>query len=83
VTALRTEPRLADPDGFFAALVEAHRGLDDAASRRLDARLVILLANHIGDEAVLREASRWRAQRARGTDHRKPAAPAAPSPPRA
>ncbi len=54
--ALRTEPRLADPDGFYAALMEAHRGLDDDASRRLDARLVILLANHIGDEAVLREA---------------------------
>lgn len=56
MTALRTEPRLADPDSFYAALMEAHRGLDDAASRRLDARLVILLANHIGDEAVLREA---------------------------
>ena len=53
---LRTEPRLADPDGFYAALMEAHRDLDDDASRRLDARLVILLANHIGDEAVLREA---------------------------
>ena len=36
--------------------MEAHRGLDDDASRRLDARLVILLANHIGDDAVLREA---------------------------
>lgn len=56
MTALRTDPRLANPDGFYAALMEAHRGLDDAASRRLDARLVILLANHIGDEAVLREA---------------------------
>ena len=56
MTALRTEPRLADPDGFYAALMEAHRGLDDDASRRLDARLVILLASHIGDEAVLREA---------------------------
>ncbi|CAA9271075.1 MAG: hypothetical protein AVDCRST_MAG08-3201 [uncultured Acetobacteraceae bacterium] len=53
---LRTEPRIADPDGFYAALMEAHRGLDDAASRRLDARLVILLANHIGDDAVLLEA---------------------------
>ena len=53
---LRTEPRLVDPDGFYAALVEAHRDLDEAASRRLDARLVILLANHIGDDAVLREA---------------------------
>ncbi len=56
MTTLRTEPRLADPDGFYAALMEAHRGLNDAASRRLDARLVILLANHIGDGAVLREA---------------------------
>ena len=53
---LRTEPRIADPDGFYAALMEAHRGLDDAASRRLDARLVILLANHIGSLDVLRQA---------------------------
>ena len=56
MTALRTKPRLADPDGFYAALMEAHRDLDEVASRRLDARLVILLANHIGDDAVLREA---------------------------
>ena len=56
MTALRTEPRLADADDFYASLMEAHRGLDEAASRRLDARLVILLANHIGDDAVLREA---------------------------
>lgn len=53
---LRTEPRLADPDGAYAALMEAHRGLDPAVSRRLDAKLVILLANHIGDAAVLRQA---------------------------
>lgn len=56
MTGLRTEPRLADPDGFYAALMEAHRGLDREASRRLDAKLVILLANHIGEDAVLREA---------------------------
>ena len=56
MTSLRTEPRIADPDGFYAALMDAHRGLDAAASRRLDARLVILLANHIGEDAVLREA---------------------------
>lgn len=53
---LDTTPRLADPDALFAELVEAHRGLDAAASRRLDARLVLLLANHIGDAAVLRQA---------------------------
>jgi hypothetical protein len=53
---LRTEPRLTDPDGFYEALIEAHRDLTPAESRRLDARLVLLLANHIGDLPVLREA---------------------------
>ncbi len=55
---LSTEPRLGDPDGFYAALMEAHRDLDEAASRRLDAALVLLLANHIGDTSVLEEAIR-------------------------
>ena len=77
MTALRTEPRLADPDGFYAALMEAHRGLDDAASRRLDARLIILLANNIGDDAVLREAIAL--ARAAGAGDR-PEAPATPAP---
>ncbi len=49
-------PRLADPDGLFAALVAAHDGLDPAASRRLDAALVLLLANHIGDDGVVLHA---------------------------
>ncbi len=53
---LHREPRIADPDGFYQALMDAHRGLDEAASRRLDARLVLILANQIGDMAVLREA---------------------------
>ncbi len=53
---LDTTPRLTDPDAIFALLVEAHRGLDAAASRRLDARLVLILANHIGEDAVLRQA---------------------------
>ena len=53
---LATDPRLADPDALYEALMAAHRDLDEAASRRLDAALVILLANHIGDAAVVREA---------------------------
>ena len=53
---LDLSPRLADPDGLFAALVAAHDGLDPAASRRLDAALVLLLANHIGDGDVVRDA---------------------------
>ena len=54
--SLDTSPRLDDPDALFEALVEAHRDLDPEASRRLDARLILLLANHIGSVAVVREA---------------------------
>ncbi len=53
---LDLSPRLSDPDGLFAALVAAHEGLDPPASRRLDAALVLLLANHIGDAGVVLEA---------------------------
>lgn len=53
---LRTDPRIDDPDALYAALMEAHRELDAAASRKLDAKLILLLANHIGDLEVLREA---------------------------
>ncbi len=52
------QPRLRDPDAVFAALVSAHEGLDEAASRRVDAALVLLLANHIGDDAVVLDAIR-------------------------
>ena len=47
---------LPDPDGFYAALVAAHQGLPDEASELLNARLVLILANHIGDPEVLCEA---------------------------
>ncbi|MEO0361725.1 MAG: DUF2783 domain-containing protein, partial [Pseudomonadota bacterium] len=46
---LTTSPNLADPDGAYAALLAAHRGLSDAESHALNARLVLILANHIGD----------------------------------
>ena len=55
---LDLSPRLLDPDALFAALVAAHDGLDPAASRRLDAQLVLLLANHIGDADVVMDAIR-------------------------
>ena len=47
---------LPDPDGFYAALVAAHQGLPDEASELLNARLVLILANHVGDLEALREA---------------------------
>jgi hypothetical protein len=50
---MRTEPNIPDPDGFYAALVAAHEGLTDADSAALNARLVFLLANQIGDQQVL------------------------------
>ena len=43
-------------DTFYEMLIAAHEGLDDEASQRLNARLVLMLSNHIGDLRVLREA---------------------------
>lgn len=43
-------------DDFYEMLIEGHRGLGDEASELMNARLVLLLANHIGDLRVLREA---------------------------
>lgn len=43
-------------DAFYEALLAAHEGLDDADSAALDARLVLILANQVGDIGVLREA---------------------------
>ena len=53
---LITEPNLDAPDEFYEALIEAHRDLEPERSHALNARLVLLLANHLGDLAVLREA---------------------------
>ena len=63
------EPHFADPgqpspyghmaaDAFYAELLQAHDGLTETQSAMLDARLVLLLANHIGDLGVLRAALR-------------------------
>ena len=47
---------IADGDGVYAALIEAHRGLTAADSAALNARLVLLLANHIADAEIISEA---------------------------
>jgi len=54
--ALSTASNFAKPDDAFRAIVEAHRGLNEEQSADLDAALVLILANHIGDIEVLREA---------------------------
>jgi Protein of unknown function (DUF2783) len=53
---LITDNRFPDPDAAFRLIVEAHRGLSDKESQALNARLVLLLANHAGEIAVLRQA---------------------------
>ena len=53
---LDTSARLTVPDDFYQALIDLHRGLTDEQSELLNARLILLLANHIGDMDLLREA---------------------------
>jgi len=52
---LNSAPNIADPDGFYEAWLNAHEHLSDADSAELDARLVLLLANQLGDQELLLE----------------------------
>jgi len=56
VFMLNIQPNIANPDGFYEALIESHRGLSPEQSAMLNAKLILLLANHLGDLGVLREA---------------------------
>jgi len=56
MTMLNTEANLSSPDDFYQELIDAHRDLSAAQSALLNARLILLLANHVGDLAVLRQA---------------------------
>jgi hypothetical protein len=56
MSRLDTETPMVDCDGFYAALLAAHEGLDKAQSDALNARLVLILANIIGDPETLRAA---------------------------
>ncbi len=67
ITLLKTDPNFHEPgrrffrdfspgDDFYEALIEAHNGLTDEQSEALNARLILVLANHIGDLRVLGEA---------------------------
>ena len=50
---MKSEPGIVDPDGFYEVWVAAHEGLSESESADLDARLVLLLANQLGDLQVL------------------------------
>ena len=53
---LKTEPNLPSPDDFYEQVIAMHRGLSDVESALVNAKLVLLLANHVGDAEVLTQA---------------------------
>ncbi len=53
---LNLDPNLTDPDGFYEALLQAHEGLSEEESAAYNARLILILANQIGGQDVLRAA---------------------------
>jgi hypothetical protein len=52
---LAGEPRLRDPDAFYARLISLHDGLSQDESNRLNAAIILMMANQIGDDALLQE----------------------------
>jgi len=53
---LTLDANLPDPDGFYDEFLALHEGLSEPESAALNTRLILILANHIGDRSVLREA---------------------------
>lgn len=60
--ALKLDPNFDDPDGFYATLIQTHDGLSEEQSNALNARLIMVLANHIGDQKILKQALEVAAQ---------------------
>jgi len=58
MSELNTQANIKAPDEFYAKLLAVHEGLSKAESDAFNARLILLLANHIGDRQVLSEALR-------------------------
>ncbi len=69
MTDLILQPNIPDPDGFYAELLALHEGLSDQESAAANARLILILANHIGDRRVLTEA--FAAARATGREEQE------------
>ncbi|MBR9908974.1 MAG: DUF2783 domain-containing protein [Gammaproteobacteria bacterium] len=64
---LQTDLRINSPDDFYQELIELHAGLSDDESQKLNARLILILANHIGDITVLRQAFQYARPRDAGS----------------
>lgn len=56
MTSLNTQPNFPSPDDFYELLIDSHRDLSTKQSHALNAALVLLLANHIGDPDVINDA---------------------------
>ena len=55
---LNLNPNIEDPDGFYKELIDSQRQMSDAEAAMMNCKLVLLLANHIGDREVIRAALR-------------------------
>ncbi len=53
---LNLDPNIARPDDFYEKLIDMQRGLSDDEVQLVNARLILVLANHIGDMDVLEQA---------------------------
>lgn len=62
---LRTDLGVENPDDFYAQLIEMHEGLSDAESHKLNAKVILMLANHIGDAEVLNETLTYAREKSR------------------
>jgi len=54
-TIMKTDLNLQDADGFYEQLLNAHEGLSADQSEQLNMRLILLLANQVGDASILRD----------------------------
>jgi hypothetical protein len=59
---LITTPNISDPDGFYAELLDLHNQHDKTTSDAINAQLILILANHIGDREILKQAFALAAQ---------------------
>ena len=68
ISKLRTELGVANPDDFYARLIELHEGLTSEQSHKINAKVILMLANHVGDTDVLiRGAGICQQSRGKGT----------------
>lgn len=55
---LNLNPNIDDPDGFYKELIDSQRLMSDAEAAMMNCKLVLILANHIGDREIIRAALR-------------------------